>query len=166
MGSGIEYKCSKCGKEYEVCCGVGFLFPQVYEGLMNDIKSGKYGQGWKKLALSEDTIAIDAVSYVYVCKKCGFWAVEPGLSLYVANDSKAVKEYLQSRHWTAGHDGTFVTFSELRQDYHILKRRVHKCAKCKGIMHKATEYEEYNLKCPYCGNVPDKNTIRGEFRWD
>ena len=47
MGSGFGFKCSCCGYEYDVCTGIGMLFPQEYKKLLSDIKQGKYGTEWK-----------------------------------------------------------------------------------------------------------------------
>ena len=41
MGIGVEFKCSKCGKEYAADTGIGFLFPEVYKETITDVKNGK-----------------------------------------------------------------------------------------------------------------------------
>ncbi len=45
------------------------------------------------------------------------------------------------------------------------KRRVHKCEKCGGVMHKATSDEESNLPCPDCGGAPEKGHVN-LIMWD
>jgi DNA-directed RNA polymerase subunit RPC12/RpoP len=44
MGMGYEYKCSKCGKEYYVSLGVGFLQPNICKEELKKIKNGEYGE--------------------------------------------------------------------------------------------------------------------------
>lgn len=166
MGYGFGFTCSKCGEQYCATCGVGFEFPQVYQELLKDIKNGKYGAEWQKLALSDETVAVDAERYLYVCSKCGCWAVESGHSLYVANDMDVAQKSREKRNWTVSRAAAFVAPIELKEDYHLLKRRVHKCSGCGSRMHKATDIEAYNLKCPHCGSVPDENTVRSEIMWD
>ncbi len=166
MGSGVGFKCSKCGKEYCANTGIGFLFPEVYKETLSDVKAGKYGEEWKKLALSEELVAVDAETYLYVCKKCGHWDVEPGLSLYAPNDVKKLKKkkYGEKTVEQWG-EAPYVMSMDLEEDYHILKRRVHKCEKCGGVMHKATREEELNLPCPDCGGAPEKGQVN-MIMWD
>lgn len=166
MGQGVMYKCSKCHKSYNANWGVGFLFPQVYEKMMKDIKNGKYGAEWQKIVLSDETIAADAEEYIYVCRKCGNWGIEPGLSLYAANNQDAAQECTEERRWFSRGTGVFVAPYELGENYHILKCRIHQCSKCGSRMHKATVIEAYNLKCPHCGSEPDENTKREKIMWD
>jgi len=158
MGSGFEFKCSKCGKEYSIHTGVGFLYLRVYEETLKDVKEGKYGEEWKTLALSEEYVAVDAEDYLYVCKKCGHWKVEPGLSLYAPKNVAELKkrEYgiKTVEEWGAV---PYVMSCDFGDDYQILKRRIHKCDMCGGVMHKATESEECNLPCPYCGGAPEED---------
>ncbi len=166
MGSGVGFKCSKCGKEYCANTGIGFLFPEVYKETLADVKAGKYGEEWKRLALSEELVAVDAERYLYVCKKCGHWEVEYGLSLYAPNNVKKLKKkkYGEKTVEQWG-EVPYVMSMDLEEDYHLLKRRVHKCEKCGGVMHKATRDEESNLPCPDCGGAPEKGYLN-IINWD
>ena len=158
MGRGLSYRCSKCGKTYYANTGIGFMFPEVYKETHSDVKSGKYGEDWKELALSGELIAVDAELYLYVCRKCGHWEVEPDLSLYAPNDPEALKkkEYgiKTVEEWG---EVPYVMGDDLESDYHILKRYVHKCKKCNDDMHRAAEDEKNSLPCPNCGGTPDKS---------
>ena len=86
MGNGIALKCSKCKKEYSINRGVGFSFPDVYKKTLKAIKKGKYGDKLKQLSQDTELVAVDAEDHVYLCRKCGHWIVEPGLSLYAPNN--------------------------------------------------------------------------------
>ena len=166
MGSGIELKCSECGKKYSAWTGIGFMFPEVYKETLNDVKKGKYGEEWKALSLSEELVAVDAEKYLYVCPKCGHWIVERGLSLYAPKDLDQLKKKQYGiktvEEWG---EVPYVMSMDLKENYHILKRRIHKCKKCDGIMHKATPEEERNLSCPDCGGAPLEGYI-GFVNWD
>lgn len=70
MGQGIGFKCSKCGKEYVACPGVGFLFPEQYKEIQVAAKEGKYGPEWEELVSSGKYVAVDAETYLYICGKC------------------------------------------------------------------------------------------------
>lgn len=126
MGRGLCYKCSKCGKEYRAFIGVGFMYPTVYSEVFHDMKNGKYGQEMKE-AVELPAASVDAVKYLYICKKCNNWTVDYGLSVY--DDSKS---------------------------HQLIKRYVHKCDKCGGVMHRASNAEKNSLKCPECGGAPEK----------
>ena len=147
MGSGKAYKCSKCGKKYYALTGIGFMFPTVYENVMDDIKNGKYGQERKELASKEKNVAVDAERHLYVCGKCHHWSTEYGLSLYTLSEPEDLP-------YMADIKGA-----------HILKRYTHKCEKCGAMMHKATKEEEISLPCPDCGGAPDM-TYDNWICWD
>ena len=146
--------------------GHGFSFPQVYKELLGKIKTGEYGEKWKDLSLKEKNVAVDAERHVYLCKKCGYWSVEPGLSLYVPNDVKTLKkqQYGDSNVEDLG-ERPYVTSWDLKNNYHVLKNKIHKCAKCGEKMHRATFHEIKNLRCIECGGEPDIND-QGAIWWD
>ena len=152
MGSGIGYKCSKCGKRYSVCTGIGMMYPAVYEKLMKDIKEGKYGEEWKILSESEPNVAVDAERYLYICSKCPHWDVDYGLSLYAPNAPMTK-------------DTDYVMPVDLKENYHLIKRRAHKCEKCGSDMHKARKGDKNDLPCPECGGVLVKGHVE-LIMWD
>lgn len=158
MGIGLGYTCSKCGNRYVVLNEYGMLFPSYYEKLLKAIKKGKYGKEWKELSLSEEYVAVDGISKLYVCKKCKHWQVEPGLSLYAPKDPDKIRE-------KAAEYGGKIPYVTSLEDYRILKRYIHKCEKCGGVMHLATPEEECSLPCPECGGDPDLLSICN-ILWD
>ncbi|MCR5596458.1 MAG: hypothetical protein K6G12_11460 [Lachnospiraceae bacterium] len=166
MGSGLQYRCSKCKKEYYVSWGTGFLFPQAYRKTIHDIKTGKYGAEWKDMICENKNSAINAEDYVYVCGKCGAWKTEPDLSIYVPKDTSKPANELSGK-GSKDNSGRrdYVTEWDLRESYRILKRRVHKCDNCGGVVHRALESELKALKCPYCGGEPEEG-FGGDVLWD
>ena len=170
MGSGVGFKCSKCGHKYSYGTGVGFLFPMVYEELLTSVKEGEYGEEWKNLALKNENVAIDAEIHLYCCKSCGGWDTEKGLTLYVPKDPEVIKqkEQEEKRPWCVGFDfknASYVTSYDLREYYSVLKRYIHKCPNCGKPMHKATREEANNLPCPKCGGTPQSDYC-SIINWD
>ena len=85
MGTGISFKCSRCGKSYAASWGIGMMFPKQYAKIMKKAKRGGFGEEYKKLINNNPNVAIDAEEYVYCCRSCKVWKVEPGLALYRPN---------------------------------------------------------------------------------
>ena len=165
MGDGRAYKCSKCRKEYHAFWGIGYLYSLDKLEKEKKIKEGEYGQEWKDLFQSEDSVEVDIEKYVYLCGKCGSWTVEPDLSLYVPNDSDETitdqqEDGTDDESW--GNDRS-VPFD--LEGYRLLKERVHKCADCGEAMHVAAKEEIQHLQCPECGGEPETGAIR-MILWD
>ena len=141
-------------------------YPEIYKETLQAFKKGKYGEDWKRLSLSEEFVGVDAVDYIFVCKKCGNWTVDSGLSLYAPNDVKKLrkKKYGEKTVEQLG-EVPYATTYDFKEDYHLLKRYIHKCDKCGAVMHKATKEEEGSLQCPKCGGAPDPNYI-SIINWD
>ncbi len=155
MGSGFDYKCGKCGKEYSVLLGTGYGFTTEYQRIMKAVKSGKYGEEWKNLVSSQKYVAVDAVKYLYSCRKCGAWKEETGLSLYYPKDEKKLAKIRYGEKTVAERGGVpYVTEYDLKTDYQILKKRIHKCKKCGAVTHRMEETELLTLSCPKCGSKP------------
>ena len=154
MGDVLRLRCSKCKKEYSVWWGIGFAFPTVYEKIMKAAKNGEYGQEWKTLTTTTKFVAIDAEDYVYLCGKCNHWNNEPGLSLYVPKDLEEIKRKYKLDTVDELEERDFVMSYDLAEEYKILKRRIHKCEKCGGIMKRLKEKEIFHLPCPHCGGAP------------
>ena len=37
MGDGYEFTCSKCGKKYAVCWGIGFMYPEIFSDTLKGL---------------------------------------------------------------------------------------------------------------------------------
>ena len=163
MGSGYGFKCSSCGYEYDVCTGIGMLFPQEYKKLLSDIKQGKYGTEWKELALSEEYVAVEAERFLYVCGKCNNWKVDYGMSLYAPNEPEAIKKKKYGiktvEEWGE------VPYISSWEEYHIIKPYIHKCVRCGNDMRKGADKEILSLPCPKCGSKPDPEYFN-IINWD
>ncbi len=164
MGQGYEYKCKKCRHEYSVNPGFGMLFPQQYRETLADISEGKYGKELQETYNNTPYAAVDAEYVVYVCKNCGSWKQDKDVSIYAPNDPDSIpqKEFGIKTVAERGYV-PYVMRDELDSEYHIVKRYYCYCRKCGKRMHKESDDELKNLKCPKCGCANESSM---GFLWD
>ena len=173
MGSGFRFECNNCGEEYSVLLGAGFAFSSEYEKVNDDVRRGEYGKEWQTIINSAEYIQADAESYFFHCGRCGCWKEDYGLSLYAPNDVESLKKEQYGiktvEEW--GHV-PYAFFGNSNPDFHLLKRRIHKCPDCNKAMKKHTykqlleriyDDDSFKIKCPKCGNNLEVN---GAIRWD
>ncbi len=163
MGNGIEFTCKKCGHTDSAMFGVGFLFPDVYQNTVSEIKAGKYGSKWKELFEQIPGAAVNAEEELYVCPACGGYASEPNLTIYEPKDpaiSKVHNEVFAIANPASGQE--YVVPWELAGDYRRVKVFVHKCPECGKRMHKYRAGDR--LRCPKCRQGWMEET--GYLNWD
>lgn len=148
MGTGYEYFCEKCQKDFPVFLGRGMAYPSVYEELLADIKSGEYSEEMKTAALSNRDVVVDAERHLYVCS-CGCWENTEGLSLFVPKDEVHIKNPYDLPHIMKSH-------------YIKVFDYIHKCPECGKQMNEA-DYQPIDLRCPECKTLC---SYRGEICWD
>lgn len=166
MGTGYSFTCSKCKHRFSASWGIGFSFPQVYEDTVKKIKAGAYGNLWQDLVNKEKYVVTDAEKHIYICGKCNAWKSEQCLSLYIPKDPEHLKIKYQLDSVEELNERSYILTAEIRAEYRILKRYIHKCDKCSGVMHRATEEEMNVLTCPKCGGEPEKPGYMGMIMWD
>ena len=161
MGSGHAYKCSRCGENYEVYTGIGFLFPQEYRKLITDMKKGRYGEERKELFKKIPLLAVDAEKEYYECEECGYWNVSECKDLY---KPKNVDKILKQEHGDKTVEDLgevpYVMGYDLKHNYELIQKYDHRCPKCEGHMKKRNIR---NVCCPRCGT---KNKPLGNVMWD
>ena len=164
MGQGYSYQCKKCHHKYAVSLGSGMMYPIVYEEKLAEINKGSYGAEWKELCEKTEYAAINADTVIYVCNACNRWEPGTDITLYAPNNPRIIarRSYGIKTVEEWGYV-PYVTDTQLKRDYHLLKRYFHKCEKCGRRMHKASTKELKNLPCPQCG---EPNTIDGTIMWD
>jgi len=120
MGHGYIYKCSKCGNEEQLKVGVGWMYPNPSE-VMVDIENGLYGNGAQEFynRFRESTF-VTPYSAIYACQ-CG--AVEERLHIVMSDASEPPAR----RAFTPRH----------------------KCSKCGKIM-KLQNEPPLKMPCPKC----------------
>ncbi|MDL2253430.1 zinc ribbon-containing protein [Ruminococcaceae bacterium OttesenSCG-928-I18] len=159
MGTGYEFECKKCKKEYCALPGVGMMYPSVYQEALKDIKNGKYGSELQQIMNSGEYIAVNAENAIYVCRSCKHWKSDLNLSLYSPNDVEAIrtKQYGIKTVEEWGYVPYVIEYM-LKEEYRLIKVFVHKCEKCGKRMHKAKDVEIENLPCPDCGTENSANS--------
>ena len=148
MGTGYDYICKKCEEYFSVKFGCGMRYPRVYKALLEDIKSGEYGEEMKTAALSNSNVAVDAERHLYVCS-CGCWENAEGLSLFVPKNEVHIKNPYDLPH-------------VMKRNYTKVFDYIHKCPECGKQMNEA-DYQPIDLRCPECKTLC---SYRGEIDWD
>ena len=110
MGHGISVICNDCGKKEYLTVGIGFMYPDIFQDTLGEIKQGKYGKEWQVLCNSAEYVAVDAERYFFLCNKCNHWDLSLGMDLYKPNDpeeirsekygDKTVEEWGYMPYWT------------------------------------------------------------------
>ena len=170
MGMGINIGC-KChnATAREFMLGVGMGFPYVYQETVKDIKAGKYGEEAKNIMTTIPYAAVDLVTTLYYCDKCGHIDEDEPMDIYIPKDVEKVKKQPVGR-WTAadplenntilneeiGELSYWTPPSEFEDDnrpeYVLVKKGSHPCPKCKNEMRAIDEEELEKIKCPKCGS--------------
>ena len=161
MGSGSEYKCSKCGYEFNSFVGVGMMFPQVYEEKVEKAKKGELGPEIQAFFAENKDGAINAEGVFLCCDECGALKNGTDLTMYVKNPDK-VKENAGNYHPDYFlYEHTYYMEDELKDFFDEYSKYPHICEKCGGNMH-IIDYDE-PLMCPKC-RIPLENS--GFIMWD
>ena len=156
MGTEYVFKCPKCDYHIFIPLGVGFLFPQVYNEMVEKAKSGEFGETIKDFLNTFPEGKIDAETALYVCQKCGNMEVLPDLSMYIPKGELPEKD--NNIPWSVAFPfkgESYVTHMDLENDYVIFEEYKHKCCKCHGDYTLLTrdDIPKGALKCPHCKEV-------------
>ncbi len=163
MGDGTTFRCRHCGYEYTAYTGIGFLFPEVYEETVREIRKGNFGLPWKELFENTPGAAVNAGMELYVCTGCGLLSAEQNLSVYEPKDPNLSK--IHTTRFAAAYPavgGEYVTPHELERDYLLVQAFPHKCLECGERMRRYTANEI--PECPKCRQ--ERMEPSGEILWD
>lgn len=151
MGTGYMFKCIKCEHEYKVSIGTGAFFPTEYEKCVKDIMRGKLGDEWKSIFLN-NSAAVDAKKYLYLCKSCGNWKVDRSYSVHIYEYELFPKSLCLYSY-------------NIDDTYKFVKSYYHKCSKCGKRMSKVNTNHDLSisLACPKCGK---ENYYHEILMWD
>ena len=141
MGIGYEFECSKCKYKYSVSLGMGMGYYKEYKRLLQYIKDGVYGNELQQAMKETPYAAINAERVLYICKDCGHWEVSYDVTLFAPNNPNSISKKQTDEEWG---ECSYCNSMELKQEYHILKKYVHKCCKCGKTMHKMSDGEKNN----------------------
>ncbi len=144
MGYGFTYKC-KCGHEYSVSSGIGYMYPLTCKEELEKIENGEYGEDWKQAAIDcGPNLKIGIENKVFMCSDCNTWEELSEITLYkpINNISKDNAQYFMS-----GDEG-----------YKAYKRTVYNCPQCGKKMKTLSEEDLNVLPCPICGEFNERET--------
>ncbi len=175
MGKGYSLKCRKCGYSFSASLGVGFLFVQNHQNILNDAKKGTFGKEIKQFLAEHPDGMLGSETVILQCMKCGNLKTGPDLSMYLPKEKHAPvssddgsaelqKESISNvRPWELKHEKLYG-----RYDY--------RCRKCGGRMRQIPEDEMRKIvnrmdeslelpdfPCPKCGKAL---YFAGGFMWD
>lgn len=155
MGHGISVICNDCGKKEYLTVGIGFMYPDIFQDTLEEIKQGKHGNEWQSLCNSSEYVAVDAERYFFLCSKCNHWDLGLGMDLYKPNDpdeirkekygDKTVEEWGYMPYWTR---------EQKENKYTLLKKYIHVCPNCNIEMERYDKIPENItelIRCEYCG---------------
>lgn len=153
MGNAYCFKCT-CGYERELYLGVGFCYPEIYDGIMKAAKSGMFGAKYERLLKKHPDAAIDPSLVLTRCKKCNSLESEQRLSLHLPNPGYDRSKQPKVR-WSSFKpyfNIDYVSPGDLRDNYSLLMEYKHFCHKCGGALELVEESEigRSKLKCPMC----------------
>ena len=164
MGFGLEYRCSKCKKEYSVSLYEGFDGDETHINTIAQIEEGKYGKQLKSLFEKNHFLAVDVSMYFYRCSICGSWKNEKSMDIYEYIGSDMKNELW----WEEGIDRIphYVHPQNKPDKYKLIYQKAHRCEKCNVEMdqlsREVTE-EDMEVPCLKCGR-PNKKI--SSFIWD
>ena len=157
MGIEYNYECKKCNYHKFIHLGIGFLFPKVYNDIVDEAKNGKYGKEIQAFLNMFSEGRIDAEDVLIVCQECGNIEVVPDLSMYIPKNEIPKKD--DKLPWSVEFPFiglSYLTHNDLINDYDLFERYDHKCSKCQGkteIIARDSIKQKNTLKCPYCKSV-------------
>lgn len=164
MGSGIGFRCGKCGYDITVYLGIGFAFPRVYQEVVTAVRKGKFGREWKELFERTSGAAVDANRELYVCSACGRFREDMNLCLYEPKDADVTVVRDEAHSGFMPSEVTeYVTPAELKNRYRLVKVYPHLC-RCGKRMHQYREGDR--LKYPKCKDGWMEYDPSGWINWD
>lgn len=98
MGYGLITKSKKCKYKGQFHFGVGMMFPRIYQRIVEEVRSGEYGEEWKLFFEENLGAAIMAEQRLYQCSACNHLEQDCDLSLY-CNKNETPPEQDYWPHW-------------------------------------------------------------------
>lgn len=149
MGRGYTSKCEICGYEFSGTYGIGFLFPQQYEELVEKAKSGELGNEIQSFFEENEDGAIDAEYVTLCCEDCGNLEIGYDLSMWLPKEKNEPVGYVMR--------------IDLEDNYKKVMDYPHICSKCSGKMKVIHQKDHKKLKCPKCKKIMKEDKM---LLWD
>lgn len=165
MGSGIKLECKKCGFELSASLGIGFLYPNVCEEILQKMKEGVFGEEFKEDATTIPNVAIHQETSLFVCDHCGDLVVDDVIDLCALIEGKKKRDgkFCSAMDYPA--DISYVMTVDIGDTYRIVRSVEHKCEKCNNPLRVVKQIKRSlgALKCPKC---KEKLSVGDAYCWD
>ena len=165
MGQGYKFSCNECGFSVSASLGIGFLYPNVCEKILDKMKEGAFGEEIKEAANTIPGVAVHQKSSVFICDKCRSWRVDDLIDLCVPIKEGNTKK---RRFRIANESPNLVTYvmdCDIGDTFEILHSVELTCNCCNSKMRDVKEsgFSLLKLKCPECQKKID---ITESYFWD
>ena len=134
MGYFEEFKCKKCGYNFEARLGTGFFHSEVKREITNAALRGELGKKFQKFFKENSSADIDFENVVAKCTECG---------KYATISKVTIDPPIFSRTYYTSKEGVQTVIKK-----YLVAKYPNKCEHCGGTM-KFVDAEEH-LICPDC----------------
>ena len=141
MGTGTIYSCG-CRAPKPLMTGAGKLTPRICTATWEDMKTGKYGENWKRAVTMHPNGGLDCDYVIHVCD-CGHWEQNTKKTLWEKGNKSHCKSRLPRNR--------------------CVKRYYHLCPTC-GKRMRIANLEKDCLKCPDCHQA--MTDFKPYIKWD
>ena len=156
MGKFFTFHCKNCGHNLKFYFGIGKMYPEKYQEILNDALVGNLGAELQKFLIDNPTGVIDISRVLANCENCGHHEMVRDLTMYLPKEN-FVRE--------ANYPLPF----EFEKNYNLAKKFQHKCSYCGEPVEVVTEKNflqtEIKLQCPNCDSFMTKKKTGGGH-WD
>ena len=152
MGKFFTFHCKNCGHNLKFYFGIGGMYPQTYQEVLNDALIGKFGKDIQKFLIDNPEGVIDVSRVLANCENCGHHEMVRDLSMYLPKENFVRAE-------------NYPLPFEFEKNYIQAKKFHHKCSYCGESVQIITEKNflqtEIKLQCPNCDSFMTKRKSSG-----
>ena len=153
MGKFFTFHCKNCGHNLKFYFGIGGMYPQTYQEVLNDALIGKFGKDIQKFLIDNPEGVIDVSRVLANCENCGHHEMVRDLSMYLPKEN-----FIRAENYP-------LPF-EFEKNYIQAKKFHHKCSYCGESVQIITEKNflqtEIKLQCPNCDSFMTKRKSAGK----
>ncbi|MBR6013560.1 MAG: hypothetical protein IK062_07255 [Selenomonadaceae bacterium] len=155
MGKAFTFQCKNCGHVLKFYFGIGAMYPEKYQEIINDALIGNLGKEIQKFLIENADGAIDISRVLANCENCGKHEMVRDLTMYLPE-----KNFVQEKNYPLP--------CEFEKNYKVFQKYEHKCSYCGEDVEIITEKNfssKIKLQCPNCDSEmsPKKTSPK---HWD
>ena len=156
MGKFFTFHCKNCGHNLKFYFGIGGMYPQTYQEVLNDAIVGNLGAEIQKFLIENPKGVIDVSRVLAVCNNCGHSKMVRDLTMYLPKENFSPQN-------------DYPLPDDFENNYCAVKKYQHKCGYCGEDVEIITEKNflqtEIHLPCPNCNFEMTKRKSSGGH-WD